>query len=161
MNVHGAKHKFNSIDAAFLAAIAVAAAVLIAGFAGRNNTGGGTSDIFYYTIEVKNIRETAAAGLEKSVGLPFELYDKVTSDMGELVDIRTTPAARAFEQPDGGVVMSGVPERLDAALTFKVAGRVDENGYYTRDGKEIGAGTVYNVKSKWAAVVGMATSVWQ
>ena len=145
--------------------VLVAVIILIAGiyvrfFGGPTKTVVQSSD-FYYVLEVKNIRESNLHGLEKSLNGRFYLNEKITSEMGTLVDIQSSTAVSTMETADGKIVTTKVPERFDALLTFKLTGRINDRGYFTPSLNHISAGVQYNIKGKYSAVTGNILEVWE
>lgn len=153
--------KISIVDLAVIAAIViVTAGVYVRFFGGPTKTVVQSSD-FYYTLQVKNIRESNLRGLEKSVNGRFYLNEKITSEMGTLTAIEPSPATGILEAADGRIVVADVPERYDAVLTFKITGRVNDRGYFTPTLEHISSGITYKIKGKWSAVTGTVLKVWE
>ena len=115
---------------------------------------------FYYVIKINNIQASNKDMLLKSIGTPFELFGKVQSTMGELIDVKTENAVNSITKNDGTIVNAEIPERFDVTLQFKVLGKTNEYGYFTPEMHEISAGKEYNIKNKYCCVSGMIQKVW-
>jgi len=153
--------KISIIDIAVILVIIIAIAGIYFKFFVKNNRVVVSNSDFYYSVEVKNFRLATAEALEKSKGLTFYLNEKISGEMGELIDLKITPAVETIEKDNGELVDAQVPEKFDAIATFKVNGKVNRKGYFTQQLKEINAGATYNLKSKWATITFKATRVWQ
>ncbi|MCK9478144.1 MAG: DUF4330 domain-containing protein [Firmicutes bacterium] len=153
--------KFNVIDLAVVIAILIIAAGVYVRFFGSPTKTVVQSTDFFYTFEVKSIRESNLIGLEKSINGKIYLNEKITSDMGTLLKVESKPAVDLLETADGKQVLVNIPERFDAVLTIKLNGRINESGFFTPTLKHISAGIEYNIKSKWSAVFGKVLRVRQ
>ena len=100
-------------------------------------------------------------GLEKSLNGRFYLNEKITSEMGVLINIESSPAKRFLELTDGRTVDADLPERFDAILTFKLTGRVNDRGYFTPTLNHISSVISYNITGKDSAVTGKVLKVWE
>lgn len=153
--------KISIVDIAVILVIIIAiAGIYFKFFVKTNKTVVSNSD-FYYSVEVKNIRPVSAEALEKSKNLTVFLNEKISGEMGEIVDLKITPAVDTIEKENGELVEAVIPEKFDAIVTIKVNGKVNTKGYYTEQLKEISAGASYNLKTKWATISGNAIKVWQ
>ena len=153
--------KISIVDIAVILVIIIAiAGIYFKFFVKTNKTVVSNSD-FYYCVEVKNIRPATAEALEKSRGLTLFLNEKISGEMGTLADLKFTPAVDNLEMENGEIVEAAIPEKFDAIVTIKVSGKINNKGYFTGQLKEINTGATYNLKSKWATIVGTATKVWQ
>ena len=115
---------------------------------------------FYYTISINNIRESNKNLLENSIGTTFSMDGKITSTMGELVDVKVSDAKGTITKTDGNIVSATVPGRYDVKLTLKVLGNVNDYGYFTPDTFEICAAKEYNIKNIYCSVTGVVDKVW-
>lgn len=157
------KNKFwrpNIIDVAALIAVIIMAAGVYVRFFGAPTKTVVQSKDFFYVLEVKNIRQSNLDGLGKSIDGKFYLNEKITSEMGTLIKLESHPAVELMETADGSLILTEIPERFDAALTFKLTGRINDSGFFTPTLKHISAGVEYNVKCKWSAVFGKVLKVW-
>lgn len=153
--------KISIVDLAVIIAVVIAfAGVYVRFFGGPTKTVVENSR-FYYSLEVKNIRESNLNGLEKSLNGNFYLNEKISGEMGRLIDIETSPSVNIIEKASGEVVSARVPDRYDAVLTFEMTGRVNDRGYFSPSLDHISAGIYYNIKGKWSAVTGKILSVWE
>lgn len=152
--------KVSVVDIAILLAVVIAVAGVYVRFFGRttDTTVAGTD--FYYTFLVENIRESNLEGLKKSVGSRFSLNEKITGDMGTLLEIKESTAIAEIVKNDGTVVRTEIDGRYDAVLTFKINGKYNENGYFSSSLEDISAGVTYSIISKWSAVGGEIQKVW-
>jgi hypothetical protein len=153
--------KISIVDLAVIAAVVILLAGIYVRFLGGPTKTVVQSSDFYYTLEVKNIRESNLRGLEKSLNGRFYLNEKITSEMGVLINIESSPAKRFLELTDGRTVDADLPERFDAILTFKLTGRVNDRGYFTPTLNHISSGISYNIKGKYSAVTGKVLKVWE
>lgn len=115
---------------------------------------------FFYTISINNIRKSNKDLLEKSIGTMFSMDGKITSTMGELVNITVDDAKGTITKTDGTIVSATVPGRYDVRLTLKVLGNVNDYGYFTSDTFEICAAKEYNIKNINCSVTGVVDKVW-
>jgi hypothetical protein len=79
--------KISIVDLAVIAAVVILLAGIYVRFLGGPTKTVVQSSDFYYTLEVKNIRESNLRGLEKSLNGRFYLNEKITSEMGVLINI--------------------------------------------------------------------------
>ena len=119
------------------------------------------SQEFFYTFKVDNVRQPAADALQKSVGHKFSLNEKQQSEMGVLVSADVNQAYGIIEKSDGTVVSAEIPDRFDVTLTIKLAGRVNDKGYFSPQLREINSGSAYVIKSKFVTAFGTVQKVWQ
>lgn len=120
-----------------------------------------SSDEFYYTIEINNIRRQTYDAVMKSKGLHFYSCEKTEDDMGELIEVDASQGMLMVEKADGTAVDADVPGNYDLKLTFKIDGKINERGYYTTLMRAVNAGSGYTIKSKYSTVYGTVSSVWQ
>jgi len=153
--------KISIVDIAVILVIIIAIAGIYFKFFVKTNKTVVSNTDFYYSVEVKNIRPSSAEALEKSRGLTVFLNEKISSEMGQLVDLKITPAVDTIEKVNGELVDAPIPDKFDAIVTIKINGKVNAKGYYTEQLKEINAGAAYNLKTKWATFFGNAVKVWQ
>lgn len=129
-------------------------------FKGNNVVAVNETTEYYYTISVKEIRESNKNLLEKSIGTKFRLDGKINSSMGELIDTEVFDAEKSLELNDGSIINVTVPERFDVKLTFKVNGSKSDSGYYTPEMQEICVGKEYPITNINCMVTGIVEKIW-
>ncbi len=151
---------FNLIDLLCVALIIVMAVGVYIRFFADNKTVVADSE-YYYTMEVKGIRQKALDQLNKSVNAPFTLDEKLTDEMGVLISVVPSDSMIDYAKKNGEIIQVQNPDRYDVMLTFRMKGKVNDSGYYTPGLRGINLSTWYAVRSKWTVVFGQVVKVWQ
>jgi uncharacterized protein (UPF0333 family) len=156
------KRKINFVDTVIVLAVVIVAYGVFSRFGGQVEGSTSKSQEFYYTLQVKKVRQTTVDAVNKSINTKFNMNDKARQDdLGELVGVDVSGAKAEFEKTDGTWGEGVVPDRYDILLTFRIAGSMSEYGYLTPQLSNIGAGTTIVAKSKFAQVQGTILKVWQ
>lgn len=153
--------KISIVDLIVVLAVLIAMGGIYVRFYGGPTKTVVQNSTFYYTMSVKNIRASNRDALLKSIGGNFYLNEKITGDMGKLIDAETLPADTSLEKVTGEIITAKIPERYDMILTFEMNGKVNDRGYFSPSLEDISAGIAYNIKGKYSAVTGTIQSVSQ
>lgn len=152
--------KVSIVDVVVVILILVAVVGAYVRFNGSNSAVVSNDTEFYYKMTVKGIRETNKNMLENSIGTQFRLAGKVSSSMGELIEVNVANATQIITKNDGTIVNAEIPERYDVTLTFKVVGNVNDKGFFTPETYEICAAKEYNITNIYCTVTGVVDKVW-
>lgn len=152
--------KISIVDIIVVAILVVAIAGAYIRFNGNKPAVVTNDTEFYYTISINNIRQSNMDLLKNSIGTTFSMDGKITSTMGELVDVDVSDAKGTITKTDGTIVSATVPNKYDVKLTLKVLGNVSDHGYFTPDTFEICAAKEYNIKNIYCSVTGVVDKVW-
>ena len=116
---------------------------------------------FYYTINIKEIREVNKNKLVESVNSEFCLNGDVTFTMGTLVGVDVSDSVATITLTDGSIVQAEIPEKYDVALTFKISGYEKDDGYFTPQMYELCVGRSYSISSLYSTVYGTIEKIWK
>lgn len=155
------KRKFNWFDGLILVAVIIVAFGVYSRMTGRVQSATAVTSEFFYTVEIKKVRQATVDAMEKSVGAKFNMNDKArVDDMGILTGYEVRPSTLELEKANGEAVLAEIPERFDITLEFKLDGVVNDLGYYTPQLSNIGAGATVVIRSKFVQVQGSIGKVW-
>ena len=152
--------KVSIVDIAVIVLVVLAVVGAYFRFSGNNTSVVSNDSEFYYSITAKGIRETNKNLLENSIGTDFRLAGKISSSMGELVDVKVSNAKDIVTKTDGTIILAEVPEKYDVELILKVVGNVNDSGYFTPETHEICAAKKYDITNIYCAVSGIVNKVW-
>lgn len=154
--------KVSIIDIIVIVLIVVAVVGAYFRFKGNNVVAVNKTTEFYYTISIKEIRETNKNLLVKSESenTAFRLDNKINSTMGELINVEVSDAVGIIEMPDGSIVKATIPEKYDVKLTLKVKGSKSDSGYFTPEMQEICVGKQYPIANINCSVIGIVEKIW-
>ena len=153
-------NKINIVDMLIIILVIIAIIGAYFRFKGNNVVAENENCEFYYTLTVREVRETNKILLEKSLDTSFRLDGKVSSSMGTLVNVEPTGAITEIEKTDGSVVSATIPGKYDVVITFKVNGYKNNTGYLTPEMHEICAGKTYSIMNIYSSVEGIVDKVW-
>lgn len=110
-----------------------------------------------YSIRIENIRDMSVNAIKQN----FEgVIDAETKhELGEIVDIQTTPARVLVQTNDGDFKLAEYDNRYDAVITFRTSGSETEDGYYASTGRQLMAGETLGVRNGYAQFFGEVISV--
>ena len=154
------KRRFNWFDGLIILAIVIVAFGVVSRMTGQVQVATATGSKFFYTIEVKKVRQATVDAIGKSVGKKFNMNDKArTDDMGILLRYEVRPSTLEVEKANGEAVLAEISERFDVTLYFELEGQVNAVGYFTPQLSNIGAGSVVVIRSKFVQVRGSIQGV--
>ena len=115
---------------------------------------------FTYQVVVSGIRQLSVDTLIQSKGTKFTLAEKGRSDeLGTLTDVTSTPSKETFIQKDGNAVTVDSPSKVEALLTLKLDGMVNDRGFFTPQLKDIGVGSTLILQNKYIKTEGQVVSI--
>lgn len=126
------KKKFNIIDVVLiLALLAVIAGVAVrSGFADKFNQKLDDGHIEYEFI-INSIKATSAERFTEGT----KIYSQTTQkEIGEILSVTTRGAEAYIELPDGEIVKTVIPDRIDVIGKARVKGNLDGDGRCMLDG---------------------------
>lgn len=150
------KGKFNIIDVLAIVLVVVVALGLVVRFKSNVTTAVKSDEEFVYTVKVSGVKEyTVKALTEKG-----KVTDKKSEmDLGEITDVKSSPAKVQSERADGKYVWAELPDRYDVTLTVKTRGKEAENSYITADSNELSVGRTIDIYTKYVHTTGKIMSV--
>ena len=80
-------------------------------------------------------------------------------DLGEITDVKSSPAKVQSERADGKYVWAELTDRYDVTLTIKTRGKEAENSYITADSNELSVGRTIDIYTKYVHTTGKIMSV--
>jgi len=156
------KRKLNWVDGLIILAVIIVGLGVFWRMAGQVESATAKSGKFYYTVEVKALRQMGVDAVIKSGGKQFNMNDKARSDfMGYLVNWDVRPSQKEIEMENGKFVRAEIPERYDVTLVFEIDGQINDVGYWTPQLSNIGAGAKVIMKSKYVHFEGNIGKVWE
>ena len=153
-------NKVNIVDILIILLVVVAIIGAYFRFKGSNVVAENESCEFYYSLTVREVRESNKNLLENSIDTSFRLDGKISSSMGTLISVESTEATAEIEKTDGSVVSAVVPGKYDVVLTFKVNGYKNDTGYLTPEMQEVCAGKTYSIMNIYSSVEGIVNKIW-
>lgn len=147
--------KFSIVDLfVILLLLACVAAVGLKLKTAQNVRGG--DRVITYTIRVENIRNTSVEAIKAEA----KVTDAETKkELGEIVNVETSPARVLVQTFDGGFSYAQYDNRNDAIVTVKSTGTETDDGYYTSSGRQIMAGEVIGVTNGYSQFFGEIVTV--
>jgi len=156
------KRKLNWVDILIILVAIIVGLGIFWRMTGQVESATAKNSRFYYTVEVKALRQMGVDGIEKSVGKQFNMSDKARTDyMGKLSRYEARPSQKEIEMADGRFVPAEIPERYDVTLFFEIDGQINDVGYWTPQLSNIGAGAKVVLKSKFVYFEGHIGRVWE
>ena len=154
--------KFNWIDGLIIIAVVIVGLGIFWRMTGQVESATAKGGKFYYTVEVKALRQMGVDAIEKSIGKQFNMNDKARSDyMGILLNYEARLSQKEIEMENGKFVLAEIPERYDVTLFFEIDGQINDVGYWTPQLSNIGAGASVIMKSKYVHFEGNIGRVWE
>jgi len=152
--------KINIIDIAIILAVIICFVGVYVRFFGQTGKTVVEGTEFTYTLSIKNVRQLSVDMLEDAKGTKFITNENGRNDeFGVLIDYTVNPAIGNIRKTDGTMTIAEVPERYDLTMTFQLKGKVSELGFFTPQLKDIGVGSILNMKSKWLTIRGTVIEV--
>ena len=139
--------KVSIIDILVIIAVVILGLGFYVKFIAPSDTIVAQSQNIEYVMKVRDVRDTSVGAIEK--GGP--VYDSKTKEkMGEIVGVEYTGAVTQRALTDGSYVESEIPEKYDVYITVRTEGKANDTGYYTRQNKQLTAGSTFIINSKFA-----------
>lgn len=109
-----------------------------------------------YQIKIEKVRQGTFDALSK-LG---PVYDKTTKEyMGEIKAVASEPYYEGQELANGELKKSEIPDRMNVIITIEADGSESAVGFYVGGSKYIGAGSSFNLTTKYAETTGEIVSI--
>lgn len=110
-----------------------------------------------YTLFVAGVRQQSVDAINM---VHERITDAETDDpLGNIVDIKTEPAANIFQKADGEYVKAYYPDKYDLYITLETEGVVTPDGYFTEGGKKLLYGDTIGVNNGYSQMFGYVENV--
>lgn len=151
--------KLNAFDLAILLLILICIILMLVKFIPskvENVSIDMTSNKFTYTVLVEAVSETSG----EMVKVGDSLYDKVSSTcIGEVTDVKVTPAMAVFEDTDGSIIRAEKPSKINLEMTVTTDGTVKNGEYLANNLIRILVGQNKQFKTKYWMAEGVVTDI--
>ena len=149
--------KISIIDIVAVLLIAIAAlGIYLRFFVGNEKVETSLSKI-EYTMKVSEVRIGTVNALEKFMGPVTSASTK--EYMGDIIEVSSQPAERAFDTANGTLKVDAVPDRYNVYIKVLVDGSVNDRGFYTGTNQSISVGSSHTFTTKAAKTSGLVIDV--
>ena len=117
----------------------------------------GGDRVIEYSVIVENIRDVSINAINQKYD---DIIDAETKyDIGEIIDVQTSPARVLVQTNDGDFQMTEYDNRYDAVVTLRTNGTETDDGYYASSGRQIVVGDSLGVNNGYVQFFGEVISV--
>ena len=147
--------KFNIIDVIVLLFIVLAAVMLIGRNFMKNVEESNTGAEIEYTVKVMGVRQPTVDGLMNGGKV---VNGKTGDPLGEIYELSTAPYTEEQNLLDGTIAVLEVAERINAYVTVRCEGVVNDDGYFIGN-NQLCVGDTISLVSQYVDTNGVIVSV--